>query len=394
MKLSGLLARAAPDLPGVWGVARVDRHTDRLLRRVSTGDIAVLDQVDLDPGTAAALVAAKVAGVVNASPSISGRFPNLGPEILVRAGVALVDGAGPEVLRAVKDGARIRLHDGVVYAGDRELARGSAQSPESMAELMVQARSGLSILLEAFSSNTVEFMRRERHLLLDGVGVPDVAVPLRGRHVLVVAPGRHHAAELERLRHFVGEYQPIVIGVGAAADTVRGAGHPLALIVADPEDVSVDTLRCGAQLVVPTDPASHAGGLERVAGLGVPAVAFPASGNPEDLALLLADAHEAALVVAVGFQATLTEFLDRGRSGSNPSTFLTRLKMGGRVVDGAAVAALYRCRVSSGAVLLLVAAALVAVVASLAVSAAGDAVPALLTDVWQRVVSVVGRRFA
>ena len=69
------------------GTARVDRDIDRLLRRVGPGDIVVLDALDLDRITADALVEAEVAAVVNASPSISGRYPNLGPEVLVANGV-------------------------------------------------------------------------------------------------------------------------------------------------------------------------------------------------------------------------------------------------------------------------------------------------------------------
>src|SRR5215212_10239745 len=105
MKLPGLMHRTRPELPGVAGVARVDRHTEAMLRRLRPGDVAVLDQVDLDRSTADALVAAKVAAVVNAAPSISGRFPNLGPAVLVDAGILLVDAVGSQVLHAVKDGS-------------------------------------------------------------------------------------------------------------------------------------------------------------------------------------------------------------------------------------------------------------------------------------------------
>lgn len=393
MKLSGLLTRRGPDLPGVRGVARVDRRTDALLRRVSAGDVAVLDQVDLDRATADALVAADVAGVVNVSPSISGRFPNLGPEIVVGAGVPLVDDVGSEVLRAVKDGAKIRLHDGVVYVGGKEVARGTEQTAESIADRMVEAKAGLSSQLEAFSANTIEFMRRERPLLLDGVGVPPVKVEFKDRHVLVVAAGYDHVGDLSRLRHYIREYRPVLVGVGAGADALRAAGHTPALIVGNPVAVAPETLRCGAQVVVPADPDGHASGLEQVEDSGISVVSFPASGNPEDLALLLADEHGAALVVTVGFQATLVEFLDRGRSGSNPSTFLTRLKVGGKLVDSKAVAALYRSRVSLGAVLLLITSALVAVAAVLLVSDAGNALLVVLAHVWRHVTTTVSGLF-
>ena len=372
MKLPALLSRTQETLPGVSGVARVDRNTARLLRRVGHGDVAVLDEMDLDRATAEALVAAEVSAVVNAAPSISGRYPNLGPEILVGAGVPLIDSVGTEVFRAVKDGARLRVHNGVVFAGDREVTRGTEQSSESVADQMVEAKTGLVDHLEAFSGNTIEFIRRESPLLLDGVGVPEVDVDMDGRHVVVVSSGSGHEEELKSLKPFIKEYRPVLIGVDAGADTLRRLGYKPDLIVGDPEAIATDTLKCGAQVVLPAHSDGHAPGLERIQDLGIGAMTFPASGSSEDLALLLADHHGALLIVSVGSAATLDEFLDRGRRDSNPSTFLTRLKVGSKLVDAKAVATLYRSRVSGGAVLLLVLAAFVAIAVALAVSGAGD----------------------
>jgi uncharacterized membrane-anchored protein len=390
MRIAGLLSRTGRELPGVIGSARVDRRADALARRVGRGDIAVFDQVDLDRRTADALVAAGVTGVINAAPSISGRFPNLGPEILVSAGIVLIDGVGSEVLR-IKEGSRLRLHEGRIYVGDTEIARGVEQTANSIADLMIEAKSGLSAQLEAFSANTIEFLRHERALIIDRVGVPDVAVPIRGRQVLVVAAGYNHTADLAALKHFIREYHPVLIGVEAGADALRAAGHRPHLIVGDPYQVETETLKLAREVVVPAQPDGFAPGLERIQDLGIGAVTFPAVSNPEDLALLLAEAHGAELVIAVGFQATLHEFLDRGRSGSNPSTFLTRLRLGSKLVDGHAVAALYRSRVSAGAVLLIVSAALLAVVAALLVSDIGGVYGLLVSDTWNNVVSWVKR---
>lgn len=341
------------------------------MRRIGPGDVVVLNQIDVDRHTADALVSAGVVGVVNAAPSISGRFPNLGPEVLVAAGVTLIDGVGASALHAVKEGSKIRLHEGVVYAGHRELARGTQQTPESVADQMIEAKAGMLTQLEAFSANTIEFLRRERALILEGVGVPELDVSMRDREVLVVAPGHGHVADLRRLRRYIVEHRPILIGVDEGADTLCVAGYRPDVIVGDPAIVSTDALKSGAVVVVPAQPDGHAPGLGRVQDLGIEVVTFPASGNPEDLALLLADAHGASLVVTVGFQATLSEFLDRGRCGSNPSTFLTRLKLGSRLIDGQAVVTLHRTRVSLGAVLLLVGAATVVVLVALAVSGVG-----------------------
>ncbi|MBB4683020.1 putative cytokinetic ring protein SteA [Amycolatopsis jiangsuensis] len=382
MKLTGLLARNHEALPGITGVARADRRTRELLRRVSAGDVVVLDQLDLDRATADALVAAEVAAVINASPSISGRFPNLGPEILVAAGIPLIDSVGGELLRTVKDGTKLRVHEGAVYLGERQLATGVEQTAESVADQMIEAKAGMSTQLEAFSANTIEFLRRERTLILDGVGVPELKVAIRDRHVLVVAGGTGHAEDLKRLKKYLGEHRPVLIGVDAGADTLRTQGYTPDVVVGDPTGIGTATLRGGGEVVVPAQPDGHAPGVERIQDLGIGAVTFPASGNAEDLALLLADAHGASLVVTVGFQATLREFLDHGRSGSNPSTFLTRLKLGTKLVDGKAVATLHRSRVSLGAVALLVLAAVVVVVAALLVSDVGSVYLDWIQHTW------------
>jgi len=394
MKLNGLLSRSTEALPGVSGVARVDRNTQRLLRRIGPGEIAILDALDLDRVTAEALVRAEVAGVVNASPSISGRFPNLGPEILVGAGIPLIDGVGVELLRKVKDGSKVRLLDGVVYAGEKELGRGTAQTPDSVADQMIEAKAGMIAQLEAFSANTMEFLRAERTLILDGVGVPEVRVPIKGRHALVVAPGPGHAQDLKRLSKYIAEHNPVLIGVDAGADTLRSLGFRPDIVVGDPNGIDAETLKRGREVVVPAQPDGHAPGVRRIQDLGIEAVTFPASGNTEDLALLLADTHGASLVVTVGFQATLTEFLDHGRAGSNPSTFITRLKLGSKIVDGRAVAELHRNRVSMGAILLLVGTALLVVVAAFLVSDVGDVYLDWFQRQWSSFITWVKGLFA
>ena len=358
MRMPALLSRNSESLPGTMGIARVDRNTAKLLRRVGEGDIVVLDEIDLDRVTADALVAAGVRMVVNASPSITGRYPNLGPEVIVAAGIPLVDNVGEDALRKIKDGARVRVNEGTVYAGERRLAKGEELTLEEISDLMIEAKTGLVNHLEAFSGNTIEFIRSESPLLIDGVGVPDIDVELTGRHVVVVSDGPDHAEDLKNLKPFLKEYSPILIGVGTGADALMKAGYRPDLIVGEPDDISAATLKCGAQVVLPADQDGHAAGLERIQDLGVGAMTFPATGAPTDLALLLADHHGAALIVTVGARASLDDFFDRSRRESNPSAFLTRLKVGEKLVDSKAVATLYRSRVSGLVVMMVILAAL------------------------------------
>lgn len=376
-----LRRRTETALPGVTGPARVDRRTDTLLPRLRRGDIAVLDQSDLDRATADALVAAEVAGVVNASPCISGRYPTLGPEILVNAGIPVLDAVGGEVFRAVKDGVKVRLDDEVLYVGDEVVADGRAQSVESVALQLMEAKAGLSAQLEAFAADTMEYMKRERTLLLDGVGVPEIRTRIAGRHVLVVARGYDYREDLLSLRHYVREFRPVLIGVDGGADVLVEAGYTPDVIVGDLSAVSDDVLRGGAEVVVRADPDGRAAGLERVQDIGVDAVAFPTAGTSEDVALLLADAHGAELVVTVGTHATLLEFLDHGLAGT-ASTFLVRLKLGGTLVDAKAASRLHRSRISGWALLILLLTTLVAVGVILALAADGRAWTAMAAGWW------------
>jgi uncharacterized membrane-anchored protein len=381
--MSALLSRNA-SRPGVVGTARVDRDIDRLLRRVCPGDIVVLDVLDLDRITADALVEADIAAVVNASPSVSGRYPNLGPEVLLANGVTLIDETGPEVFKKVKDGAKVRLHNGGVYAGDRRLVRGTERTDHDIADLMREAKSGLIAHLEAFAGNTIEFIRSESPLLIDGIGIPDIDVDLRRRHVVVVADEPSAAEDLKALKPFIKEYQPVLIGVDSGADVLRKAGYRPQIIVGDPDQMSSEVLKCGAQVVLPADADGHAPGLERIQDLGVGAMTFPAAGSAADLALLLADHHGAALLVTAGHTANIETFFDRTRQHSNPSTFLTRLRVGEKLVDARAVATLYRNRISGGAIALLVLTMLVAVIVVLWVSRTDALVMHWLVDYWNR----------
>ncbi len=384
MKMSALLSRNTGARPGVAGTARVDRDIDRLLRRVGPGDIVVLDILDLDRMTADALVDANIAGVVNASPSISGRYPNLGPEVLVANNIALIDSVGPDALKKIKDGAKIRLHNGGVYAGDRRLVHGVERSDEEIRDLMQDAKTGLVAHLEAFAGNTIEFIRSESPLLIDGIGIPEIDVDVYRRHVLVVADGEGAEEDLKALKPFIKEYQPVLVGVEGGADVLQKCGYRPQLIVGNPDQMSADVLKSGAQVVLPADSDGHANGLERIQDLGIGAMTFPAAGSAADLALLLVDHHGAALIVTAGHSASIEEFFDRSRQQSNPSTFLTRLKVGEKLVDAKAVATLYRNHISGGAIAMLILAVLIAIIAALWVSRADTFVIDWIVTYWNR----------
>ncbi|HEV2343660.1 MAG TPA: putative cytokinetic ring protein SteA [Actinocrinis sp.] len=353
--------------PAAGGIVRVDRRTKNLTKRLQAGEIAVIDHQDIDRVAAEGLVACRPAAVVNASASISGRYPNLGPQIIVSAGIPLIDRVGPQVMTLAREGERLRVEGNVLFRGDTPLAAGRLLDAEGVLAALEEARAGLSEQLESFVENTLEYLRKERDLLLDGVGVPGLRTDLDGRHVLIVVRGYHFLEDLRTLRPYIREYRPVMIGVDGGADAIIEAGYRPHLIVGDMDSVSDDALAGGAELVVHAYPDGRAPGMERLRRLGRQCVVFPAAGTSEDAAMLLADEHGAKLIVAVGTHANLVEFLDKGRGGM-ASTFLTRLRVGGKLVDAKGVSRLYRSQISTASLLLLIGAAVVTVAATVLVS--------------------------
>ena len=371
MKLPVRRRKAMPTTPGQAGVARLDRRTKDLAKRIEPGEIAVINHVDIDRVAAESLVAAGAIAVVNAARSISGRYPNMGPEILVERGVTVVDNVGEDIFETLSDGDLITIDDGTIYLDGDEVAHGEVLDPDRLDELMVEARAGLSAQIEAFTANTMEYLNVERDLLLDGVGIPPVDTTFEGRHALVVVRGYDYHKDLRHLRHYIREYRPVLIGVDGGADALLADGYQPDVIVGDMDSVSDKALRCGAELIVHAYRDGNAPGLARLTELGVDAKTLPATGTSEDIAMLLADHLGAKLIVAVGTHATLVEFLDKGRAGM-ASTFLTRLRLGGKLVDAKGVNRLYDNRIRTWQFALLLLAGVAALAVALSVTEVGQ----------------------
>jgi uncharacterized membrane-anchored protein len=394
--------RPEPRLPGTTGTVRVDRRTSTLVRRLRPGDIAVIDHLDLDRANAEALLDRGVVAVVNASPFISGRYPNLGPELLARSGVVLVDNVGAEVFGTLHDGVQGRIHDGALYVRGEAVLSGAQLSHDDIATMMEEARGGLSTQLQSFTHNTTEFLRREQELLLHGQGAPELHTRLEGRPVVVVVRGYDYREDLRRLKGYIREQRPVLVGVDGGADALLEAGHRPDIVVvgetglapgnrsADAGAVSDKALRGAREVVLHSDRTGRAVGSDRLDRIGVRAENFSASGTSEDVALLLADLAGASLIVSVGTHATLTEFLDRHRSGL-ASTFLTRLRVGPKLVDAKGVPQLYSGRVRGWQLLSVLLAGIVALLVALAGTPVGqewwDAGQAWLDDATQGLLS-------
>lgn len=356
------------------GVARLDKRTKDLTKRLGPDDVAVIDHIDMDRVSAEALIATGVEVVINAAPSISGTYPNVGPLLLSRAGVTLIDDVGPEIFECLREGDTIEVVGDDVYRDGIVCARGSRLSVQVIEERMEAARASLGEQLDKFARNTIEYLEREKSIITDDLWTPPVSCDMHGRHVLVAVRGYDFKEDLRALTPYIREMRPVLVGVDGGADAIIEAGFKPDIIVGDMDSVTDEALRSAKELVVHAYADGRAPGMERLEQLGVAdhAHVWPLAATSEDLALLLGWELGADLIVAVGTHANLVEYLDKGRKGM-ASTFLVRLKVGPKLVDAKGVNKLYRASVGPSHLLVLAAGALTVVTAVIVISPAAQA---------------------
>jgi len=342
-RLPALLGRrngARADAP-IEGTARLGERTKHLVKRLRAGDVAVIDHMDVDRIAAEELIESGVVAVLNAAPSSSGRYPNAGPLMLARAGIRLLDAPKADLFGQLKDGDRVRIADDAIYVGTEEIGRGRVLGVAELERQMQEHRQRIDEALGEFAENTVKHVREETDLLTGNIAFPATRASFRDRQVLIVVRGERHRRDLKALRAYIRDVRPLIVAVDGGADGVLEAGLKPDVILGDMDSASDEALRCGAELIVHAYPDGRAPGRERLLDVGLSHQVVPAAGTSEDVAMLMAYEKGAELIVSVGAHFNLVEFLDRKRGGMS-STFLTRLRIGERLVDAKGVSRLYK----------------------------------------------------
>ncbi|MEX3515842.1 putative cytokinetic ring protein SteA [Corynebacterium camporealensis] len=338
------------DLPGEHGALRDCTPGGKGFKKFSAGDFAVIDAANISRQEAQALVDMQPAAVINVAEFSTGSIPNYGPHMLLDADVTLLEGVGEEFSSGFKDGKKARItDDGTVYVGETAVGAGKFLDRDRAEENFSSAQQELIDHMEAYFGNSIQFIHSEGPLLIDGLGVPDSGAEMKDRKVLLVSPTTDHRQQIKLLRNFIREYEPVVIGVEEAADSILEMGYKPDYIIGNPASVDAETLRCGAKVILPATPDGQAEGLERIQDLGIGAMTFPSAlESPTDLALLLADYHGAQMIVQVGGAVVLDDIF-ANEPHATPPAMLARLKAGTRLVDAESVINLYTAPSSGGA---------------------------------------------
>ncbi len=370
----------------VGGVARLGKRTKHLVKRLARGEIAVIDHRDLDRVSAEDLIACGVGAVVNRAHSSTGRYPNMGPQLLVEAGIVLIDAPGEPLFERLHDGDRVVLRGGQIWRGEDLVAEGHLLEPAEVARDTEQRRREIGEALQRFAHNTVEHMVAERELLAGKIELPRLRTSFRDRPALVVVRGVDHRRDLRALRPYIRDVKPVIVAVDGGADALLGEGFSPDMIVGDMDSASEPALRCGAELVVHGYADGRAPGREHLDRLGLEYEVVRAPGTSQDVAMLIAAERGAELIVSVGSHFNLVEFLDKSRAGMS-STFLTRLRIGEILVDAKGVSRLYRPHGGSRPFVLLMIAGAVTLAA---VIAATPALSDLVDLLWLKLRVLLG----
>jgi uncharacterized membrane-anchored protein len=324
----------------IAGTVRLGRRTKDLVKRLQPGEIAVVDHVNIDRIAAEELIATGARAVLNAAQSSDGRYPNAGPLLLVRAGVTLVDVEAADPFELLEDGAEATLAGGVLSGAGGEILRGRVLDVAELESRLAEQRERVDEALAEFAENTVAHVRQETDLLTGAVEFPPTRTSFRDRQVLIVVRGEGHRSDLKALRAYIRDVRPIVVAVDGGAEGCLEAGLKPDIILGDMDSAGDAALRCGAELIVHAYPDGRAPGRERLLEMGLEHMLVPAAGTSEDVAMLMSFEKGADLIVSVGAHFNLIEFLDRNRGGMS-STFLTRLRIGEKLVDAKGVSRLY-----------------------------------------------------
>ena len=360
--------------------ARVDRRTKNLIPRLRSGDIAVIQHEDLDRVAAQGLVSARVSAVLNASQSLSGKYPAQGALVLLKSGIPLIDGIGISAFNNIREGEAVTVVKDKVFFDDRQVGKGVRPTIVDLERRLELAREAVREQLGEFATNSLQYLADEPELITDDLDLPEISSSLAQRQVLVVVRGIDYREDLSTLKRsgYVSEMRPVLIGVDGGADALLEVGLTPDLILGDFDSVSREALDCGAQLLVHAYPGGVAPGATRLERLGFDYSVVEGVGTSEDIAMRIAFEESAELIVLVGSHTSMADFFDKGRRGM-ASTFLTRMKVSSILVDAKGVGRLYRTQVRKRDLALLV---LSAIFTLAVIAVVTEPVRLLLRTLW------------
>lgn len=324
----------------IRGIVKKDRKTKNLVSRLENKDIALICHRDLDELAANSLVERKVSCIINTEKTISGKYPNKGPAILLEKGIPIFEVEDDKIFYMIEEGEEVEINEGNIFLNGKNISRCKYLSNSCIDELTKLGYDNIDKELESFIENTLTYAKKEKVLVTGKIQIPKIDSVIKGRHVLVVVRGMDYKMDLITIKSYIRDVNPLLIGVDGGGDALLEFGFKPDVIIGDMDSVSDKCLLESKDIIVHGYTNGKAPGLKRVQELGIKAKVFEAPGTSEDIALLLAYENNADLIVAVGTHTNMIDFLEKGRNGM-ASTFLVRLKVGDKLVDAKGINKLF-----------------------------------------------------
>ncbi|GAA0351114.1 putative cytokinetic ring protein SteA [Bacillus horti] len=351
------MLKIQPSHTTLSGAAYFNPKTKKLVQYIPPQSIAVIQHKDIDELAAKALIYRKVKAVVNIRTSMSGEYMSSGTSLLLKQGIPVFDvlsygeetGKNKELKNYISEQLR---HGEVCIINDLYLYKLQNGRSVQLAKLLKyteeiiqlkRSEADLNSLnqLQQFAENTLFYAKRDMEDILKPILLPNIHTLIENKHVVVVTRGKGYLEDLLAIRPYIERYSPVLIGVDGGADALLDCGLTPDLIIGDMDSVSSSALQSGAELVVHTYANGRGPGVEEMSSNGVNQyVSFPCLGTSEDAAYLLAYEAGAEKIVAIGSHTSMHDFLEKGREGMG-STFLIRLKIGNKLVDGKGIRFLF-----------------------------------------------------
>jgi len=334
----------------VKGRVVIDKKTKELVQRIKAGEIGIINHRDIDQIAAKTLIEKNIIAVINTDSSLTGRYLNKGPELLINAGITVIDILNKDILyNEINEGDYILIKDNKIYKNCNLISTGIKIDQNYIKKKMIRAKYNLNNELNDFIENTLLYARKEKELILD-LKVPDINLDINKRQVLIVVRGAEYKDDLRVISSYVKDLKPIIIAVDGGADACLEFGYIPDIVIGDMDSISDNALKKVIKrdsiLIVHAYPDGRAPGLKRLKKMNINPIIFPAPGTSEDIAMLLAYEKGAELITAVGTHSNMIDFLEKDRPGMG-STLLARMKIGNKLIDAKGVSKLYHVNLSN-----------------------------------------------
>ncbi len=313
------------------------KQTKKLLHFLPKKSIVYLWHEDLDGVAVDGLIDAQVKAVINAKPSMTGRYRQDHVRTLLQAGIPVFD-----VIRSEKQKDQYHGEEAIIFEDQLYVSQESdpifiaslfSYTEEVIEKKERQAHSNYSNQFDEFVQNTISYAEKECQWFTKFPKVPNSFSNVASeKDVFIVARNTKYELDIKVVRRAMLKKESVIVAVDGAADGLLKQKITPDFIIGDMDSISEKAIACGAQLICHEHPNGTSPGKERLNHMGLFVETIRFVGTSEDVAITASFWSGANRLYLIGCRIGMTEFLEKGRAGMG-STWLCRLQAGDKITD-------------------------------------------------------------